>query len=496
MLTFNLIGLVLVSRMPAKIGLDEVISSAARASGIAADHSSWKLDGSAHVQNADQTFDLVFDGHLRYRSSIAGVLPSVDGYDGTTAWISGPTGLAHPEAFQARDAARLLAWTQSGEWAKSDGPLTKRLASGGSGPVIELGFSDSVGTGRLTLDPNTYLPTSLEFTDDKWSFDNYKRFGKRSFATTIVHKSGAETDTFDISSACSQRVDRAAFAQPQAAYGDVDFVGDLSTVAMKRVGSYMFIRPKIDGQDVGWFFLDTGADAMCIDPAVAEKLNMDIVGADSVNGAVAVDQYKICRGKSLELGGMTFKRPVYLELDLSAIGKALGLDVAGVCGYDMIARADLDVDTQGNLIHVYRPGAAKLPGGATWTPIRFDSNTPCTECAFAGGDLGIFSLDTGSGNTVDFCSPAVDKYHLLERKDLKPSNTGGAGGVAKSWAGPIDWFELGGSRFENPTVGFQVVKTGALATKYHVGNVGMGFMGQFKRLILDYAHERIAFVKN
>ena len=103
-------------------------------------------------------------------------------------------------------------------------------------------------------------------------------------------------------------------------------------------------------------------------------------------------------------------------------------------------------------------------------------------------------MDTGSVSTVDFCSPAVAKYHLLDPKKATASLTGGAGGTAQSWVGVVDWFDLAGNRFEKPSVGFQVAKVGAFATPYTDGNIGMGLMGKFQ-IFLDYSHQRVAFLR-
>jgi hypothetical protein len=82
----------------------------------------------------------------------------------------------------------------------------------------------------------------------------------------------------------------------------------------------------------------------------------------------------------------------------------------------------------------------------------------------------------------------------MDGKKLASATTGGAGGNSQSFTGPIDWFQMGPHRFIKPDVGFQVTKSGAFATPYLSGNIGMAFIGNF-HTIWDYANQRVAFVK-
>jgi len=253
------------------------------------------------------------------------------------------------------------------------------------------------------------------------------------------------------------------------------------------------VKPSIDGRDIGWFFLDSGADVSCISPDAAKKLAMDEVGSQTTAGVVAVSKLRFMRGKELQLGPVRLENPKFLELsELAEIGKAIGVPIAGICGYDVIGRAVFDIDPTRSTLSILAPGKATLPIGASWTRIQFPSNTPTVSCRFSGGN-GVFSIDTGSDSTVDFFSPAVEHYGWLEQPGVERTHTGGAGGSAESHSGKIGFFELGGTTFKTPKVGMQTTKLGAFANPYLTGNVGNGFLAQF-RLILDYANERVAFV--
>ena len=50
-------------------------------------------------------------------------------------------------------------------------------------------------------------------------------------------------------------------------------------IAVKRaMTGHILVRPKVDGQEIGWFIFDTGAAATMIDAAAAEKLKLEAAG--------------------------------------------------------------------------------------------------------------------------------------------------------------------------------------------------------------------------
>jgi hypothetical protein len=310
----------------------------------------------------------------------------------------------------------------------------------------------------------------------------------------IIHRSGQQEDSITLTAAMRVTGEIVRWRMPAPDPESAVFDPNANrTVEIKSVMNLIFIRPRIDGQDIGWFFLDTGADAMCLDSAVAKRLGLPVIGSDTVAGAVGVSHLQICRGSTFQVGPLTLKQPVFLALDLAPFAQLLKLPIVGICGYDFLARVALDIDLKASTLRMFPPGKAALPEGASWSRIWFESNTPGVYCRFEGGRRGFFTLDTGSNETVDFFSPAVVRFRLLENRKVNSARTGGAGGVTESKTGALDWFELGGTRIEKPLVGFQTAQEGIFSNPYRVGNIGMGLLGRF-RLILDYAHERIAFI--
>lgn len=470
----------------------DFIEKSAKAVGIP-QKGSWILKGKQKLHGNDQPFEMRFDTQFRYKMAATGSMPEALGFDGKAAWVVGPVGVPHHQSGADRDISRLEAYVISGLWVAPNSPV--EISPTGLNECT-IKCKDGTASMILTLDPITRLPKTLTSWSptggQQWTFSNYVNFGGVMLPSVADRVSGSIKDRITIIASLPGSEDNKHFEKPASAKDGYIFDAAASPdIEVQRKYGYLFVKPKINGADEGWWFLDTGADVMVIDPTLAKKHDMKVVGTDSVAGVVASVDTAFSTGISFQLGPLTLKNSSYMHLDLSQFGQALGLKIVGIVGYDFMSRASLDIDPKKSTIGVYAPGKAPLPKGVEWTPFVFHSNIPVLTSSFEGDRSGHFSLDTGSGSTVDFFSPVVEKYELLKNRKVQTTQTGGAGGSTESKMGNIEWFQLGAKRFENPSVGFQITKKGAFASPYLDGNIGMGFLGRL-HFVLDYENQRLA----
>jgi hypothetical protein len=155
-------------------------------------------------------------------------------------------------------------------------------------------------------------------------------------------------------------------------------------------------------------------------------------------------------------------------------------------------RSIVTVDLIKPSVEVNARASYTLPSGA-WTPIRFSTGNPAIEALTDGAPKAWYRFDTGANGTVTFHSPFVRKHNLLKDKKTTSSGSGGVGGMITSQSGKIRWFEIGGHRFANPSVGFATSTQGAFAEPYLAGNIGQDFMKPFK-IVMDFSGYRIALL--
>jgi len=434
---------------------------------------------------------------FRFRLQTVGDLPECDGFDGTNSWHLNGSGVPHTSNYSDRDLARMLAYVQAGVWACKNSPI--EIVSE-QGNLLVIKCKDGSTTANLELNPKTCTAKVLSCWGssgaETWTFSDYRLVNGQLVPAKILHESGETRDKTVIEKFNLGIGGKISYRMPLPSADGFTFdVNASENIEVKRMYGYLFVKPKIDGKDEGWWFLDTGAEIMVIDPVVARSHKMKVVGKDSVSGVVANITTNFSKGIKFNLGPVTIQNSSYMEFDMKPFSDALGIKLAGICGYDFISRAVLDIDPKKSTIDVLPPQLSNLPEGSTWTSFLFHGNMPSLLCSFEGDKSGLFSLDTGSGSTVDFFSPCVKKFDLLKNRKVDIVMTGGAGGSSESKTGVLDWFQFGPKKFEKPKVGFQITTKGGFASPYLDGNIGMGFMEKF-RMILDYNASRLALVES
>ena len=455
------------------------------------------VSGSQTLHGAEQQFGMHMEEDFRFRLETVGDLPECDGFDGTNSWHLNGSGVPHVSNYSDRDFARMLAYVQAGVWACKNSPI-EVVSEQGDRLVIKC--RDGSTTANLELNPKSHTAMVLSCWGssgaETWTFSEYRLTNGQLIPSKILHESGETKDKTVIEKFNMDIGGLITYRMPLPSPVGFTFdVNENENIEVKRMFGYLFVKPKLDGKDEGWWFLDTGAEIMVIDPVVARSHKMKIVGKDSVSGVVANITTNFSKGIKFNLGPVTIQNSSYMEFDMKPFSDALGIKLAGICGYDFISRAVLDIDPKKSTIGVLQPRLNILPEGSSWTSFLFHGNMPSLLCNFEGNKSGLFTLDTGSGSTVDFFSPCVKKFELLKDRKVENVMTGGAGGSSESKTGVLDWFQFGPKKFEKPKAGFQITTKGGFASPYVDGNIGMGFMGKF-RMILDYNSSKLALVES
>jgi predicted aspartyl protease len=253
---------------------------------------------------------------------------------------------------------------------------------------------------------------------------------------------------------------------------------------------HLFAEAAVDGAPAGWFLLDSGADGMMIDAALADRLGLPIVGRTRSIGADGRPrEATFRRGRSFRVGRLTFDNPLFLALDLSGSNAPAGEKRAGVIGYDVFAHSVVEFARGGEAVTLCDPAAYRLPAPARWQPLGFIDLAPAVEARLEGDRTGLFQIDTGAAGSVDFYKQYLDATGLLAGRETREVQSSGAGGVFAMRAGRIAWLDLGGRRFANVEAGFRT----NLSREGGAGVIGRELMAPFL-VVFDYPHRRIAFV--
>ncbi len=476
--------------------LDEILASMREARGPL--EQPVVMEGTCERNGLDETFSIALTPDGAFRFDSGGPLSLTNGFDGEIAWTKQWSNPTRRLVLTEADRITLASWVLTGHWLDEGAPVEIALAEGGE--ALALLLSSPAGLEmRVSVDRETWLPAGLNYHneggEDGWVYEAWGAVGERKLPFRWTHTdSGGLADVYTVREGrAAPDLDRGRFAFRREE-PSVRFVAERpAELETKRARTgHMLVHPRVEGKDVGWFILDSGAGAMCIDPKVADELELEAMGRVTAVGVAGRTTTDFRQGKRFALGRFEMDDPLYVALDLAFLEPFFGVKVAGIVGYDLFARSVVEIEPATAAVAVYdRKGFA---AGEAWRELVLDNRLPCVPCRFEGDREGLFRLDTGAMGTVAFDSPAVERFGLLDGRPVESSIQGGVGGTGEVLMGEIEWFELGGHRFEKPVAGFSRVDKGALANRYTCGVIGNELLDPF-RIVFDYQGERIAFVK-
>jgi hypothetical protein len=436
-------------------------------------------------------------------------------FDGSELWLINRVAASarngSPATTNQKQLEKLVLpwWVQSGWWLNENAPLDLAILpaeSNGSQVVLSVRFRNGVVGSKLFISRSTWLPGKMaveqakglytlelgEYTRElgflyphrlKVSYDNSVNVYKVKSVTEL----GAAGDNLfrRLPQTADTTFDNSVPAELTMAQG--------APFADGSKGHPTYVRPLIDGKDVGWFHFDTGADAMMIDNKIADALRMPIIGeSEAVAADGNVRKVTVRRGKTFQLGRVTIRDPIYIADDLSKMNAPPGEKRAGFCGYPLLARVVVEVTGGGSGIALFDPSAYRLKKGS-WQDLALINYTPSFTAYLEGNRKGLFMLDTGHSSTVDINSKFSKEQDLLEGRKMVDETVSSSGGDLKNLRGKLEWFELAGYRFNNPGASFRIAGTGYEAEGVD-GVVGREFMKPFT-IVFNCPERRIAFIR-
>lgn len=425
------------------------------------------------------------------------------GFDGSYGWQVDRTGLAAPMPQRLREKLLIPAWARSGWWLDARAPLVFSILPEETNEqrvALSMRLRRGLVGAKVFVNRATWLPDSLVVEYERGPYtvtykDYQESLGLRFPQSILVNYRGSDSE-YRVRTVMEANGN--VFAAPPLP-PDTSFDNTLPAELRVAQGvpfsggspGHYYVRPVVDGREIGWFNFDTGSDAMHIDTKFADELKMPVLGKSQTRGSDGkVQEVTIRQGKTLQLGRVTFKNPLYLAMDLSARNAPPGEKRAGQVGHPLLARVVMEVTGGGKKMALYDPASYKL-GRGKWQQLSYIDLTPAVFCRFEGNREGLFQLDTGYTGTVTFYDKFIADEKLLEGRATKDETETGSGGTYKLLTGAIEWFELAGVRFKNPKVGFRVA---GLSREGGAGVVGREFLSPFT-IVFNYPERRIAFIR-
>jgi ankyrin repeat protein/predicted esterase len=280
-------------------------------------------------------------------------------------------------------------------------------------------------------------------------------------------------------------------AATSAAAGLIKFAEgqDSITVPVERGGYLLLAKVTLNGQDAGWFIVDTGAQMTMVATKTALSLNLPVVGHGRIQGIGGTRAVALRKVDSLSLGELTMGTHTVIDLDLEALSAPVGMELGGVLGADLWSQVPFTVDWQARSITFHNPARFKPPTGAAVETMTIDKGRPNVRAVLGGTQEGSFSLDTAATRFLYLAGPMASQHpELFEAGPGRTVAALGPAGQDRLALKELKALKVLGRTFSGVQV--QYPPTAARGEGTVGGILGSPMLEHF-RLTFDYANKQV-----
>ncbi len=479
-----------------------LVSRARESSGFSSLSSDRVLQVTGHGVSQGEKAEFLFmhgsDGTFRAMCRAPLSLETV--FDGSEVWQrdfrSGP----YPVQLSGKESLLLRAWVHSGYWLHPEAPVHLEVSSPGDlAKIVTVRCENGSLVVRVELDPTDFLPRRLRIPDGTGElvveYADYVVVDGVTIATSIRSQLSAGHG-YELSSGSAEITEWKSLSLDMPAPLDdsfVDPVMDPSVEVVMSRSKRLYVRPLINGEDVGLFLFDTGAGFTGLSASVAERLKLTAAGKTGFTGLGGeVTETRFRQASTFQLGPLSIENFWLTETpDREPFDRDME-EVVGVIGWDVLIRCLVELDPREGKVALYDFDEYSREG-LDWERLWLHQHVPWIKARFTGDREGLFMVDTGAaGMPVFFFAGATRRLGLLAERQVKGTTSEGAGGSFTHTVAPLDWFEVAGDGFrDSPTV-FGLGDDGE-DDPATTGLIGGGLLRLYD-LVFDYSRRRIAFL--
>ncbi|CAI5518189.1 unnamed protein product [Closterium sp. Naga37s-1] len=197
---------------------------------------------------------------------------------------------------------------------------------------------------------------------------------------------------------------------------------------------HLLVRPRINGQDVGYFILDSGASCFTIEPAVADGLGLSSFGCVHTVTVHGPAECAFRRADSVQLGPLSISNALFVDVGGAALVQGVK-PVVGICGYDVFRHAVVHVQARGRkgTLRLYKPQETQDTSKAGST-LTGNGTEDGTEELVRGETRDVQSAALGLADGSASSGPVPPGVAMAQRRK-KGGGAGGGGGTAGGLSG-------------------------------------------------------------
>jgi hypothetical protein len=291
-------------------------------------------------------------------------------------------------------------------------------------------------------------------------------------------------------------INPALYEPPEVDVEDFRFTNGKSAedIPFQLIEDHIFLPLTVGGRTRLWV-LDSGASVSCLEKKFAEELGLEPQGQIKGEGAGGLVDVSLVTMPSYEMPGLEFDEQTVAVIDIDWLFRRwMGLEVAGILGYDFLSRLVLKVDYANQLLSFYHPDSFEYTGdGAIIEAPISQTNMFHVPMTVDGKYSGLWHLDLGAGG-MGFRYQFAAEHGFLDRRGVQRLGAG-AGGRVYNYLVEFKTVEFAGYVVNNPLI--SIPAAGGEGPSFGgelIGRIGNTLLQHFV-LYLDYGREQVIVEK-
>jgi hypothetical protein len=251
----------------------------------------------------------------------------------------------------------------------------------------------------------------------------------------------------------------------------------------------VYVPVQLGTDSTEWFILDTGADGVTLDPAIADELHLVPTDTQQVSGA---GQHTVWRarvpGRSLSIGGVAYRPEEFAVLPIdSLLRPSTGRRIPGIIGAGFFRSHVIELDFERRIAHVAPPGDDRAGARSYSVPLQFRGAFPTVDgvLTLPGGHRVPIHLlvDLGAKATLLISEAFASANGLPGSAPTHVRSPLGAGIGGETW---YDWVRLASlslgadSGVELRDFVSGISANGTLHSTWYDALLGTGFLERFR----------------
>ena len=293
-----------------------------------------EMTGSAKYMGTDAKYRFVFTPDGKYLYEIAGPIRTTQAWDGEMNWEVGADGSPMPVYFSDADYQNAMSWLIGHRWLAPDGPYDITVKEEDSDSyILNLKLKNGRINVEVVIDRESWLLKSGSYMDgdimllielSKWEATRGFKLPRRIDISFSSGKGWVEVEEVRaVTGNASDQFKMPSWSLTTDTKYDNTKEGSLDS--LRAMYGYIFVKPTINGEDVGWFLIDTGAPAMAVDKKLVERLGAEEFGSWMIIAEGGTVPMTFTKLGDFSLGPATVSGMTYIVLDLSDAGEAIGI---------------------------------------------------------------------------------------------------------------------------------------------------------------------------